>query len=156
MYTISVPEFFDGERFAAKYSLDLMSFHTSEGILYSPIPLTPTDLLDCVLTPEEIAEADLQPTILANAISGFKTLPEWSGWTSQEAKDNVHSRIFNGWDQAAVNNYIDTTATNAAGIAGVRAVLKQVGAAIIAIRTILEALAQAIVFLRDLVVRFRR
>lgn len=93
---------------------------------------------------------------IAVALDGFNGLPEWSTWTYSEARDGVRSRIFNGWTQIQVDAWIDSTATNAAGIAGVRVALKQVGAAILAIRTILEAMAQAIVFLRDLVVRFWR
>lgn len=104
---------------------------------------------------EYLAKVEARWIDAENAVVGFNQLPDWSTWTYAEARDGVRSRIFNGWTQQQVDQWIDQTATNAAGIAGVRVALKQVGAAILAIRTILEAMAQAIVFLRDLVVKFR-
>lgn len=76
-------------------------------------------------------------------------LPIWATWSPSQAKNYVLNGIFNGWTQAQVDNYIDTTATS---LAGVVTVLHQIGAAIVTVRTILMAIAAAVAYIRKVII----
>lgn len=58
MFTVPAPNNFDGEKFRTKYNLGMFDFHITNGILHSPIKLTPHDLLDCVQITDEIEKGE--------------------------------------------------------------------------------------------------
>lgn len=59
--SVAIPQNFDGTKFAAKYTLAYDAFYIDGNQLFSPVPnLTEADLLDCVVTPAELAELEAQ------------------------------------------------------------------------------------------------
>lgn len=126
----------------------------------SPV-LTPAQVIG-LIQGGAIAISDAALARIAAARGTAKALPNWATWTAQEASDFVTANILNGFDQAAANNFINTTIVNIttanvaqvnAQLANIRTVLQAVAAAIISIRTILAAMAKAVVYIRNLLLR---
>lgn len=117
-------------------------------------PPTSVTFLPDLTTDEATAFTGLLDVASSNI--NFRNLPNWATWTAQEASDAVQNGIWNGLDQTAVNNYIDTTlsgTTLATLKPQIITVLKQTATAVLSIRTILVALAKAIVYLRNLALK---
>lgn len=151
--SVTVPSNFAAFRFQAKYSLTVDDFWVESGLLVCPsLPnLIDSDLLDCLYTAEELVERAEEGNVKKNAVAGFKALPLWSTWTSQEAKNYIHGEIFAGKTLTEVNTDINSLP---ATVEGMRTGLRQAASAIVSIRTILEAMSQTIVFIRDVVIRY--
>jgi hypothetical protein len=80
----------------------------------------------------------------------FRSLPDWSTWTPQQASDYISQTVLTGQTKAQVNSWIDTNVTS---LATAVTALKLLAGAIVDLRTILAVVASAVLMLRNVVIR---
>lgn len=102
--------------------------------------------------PASLSSVEINMQGDAQAIQGFRNLPNYATWTPQESYDNTFNAIFNGANQATVDAQIDALPNT---VAGMKTGLKALAAEIITIRLILANVLKMIAYLRNLVIKLR-